>query len=96
MVGQLIGVTKDNARNAREAREAAEGTQEAVNGIGGRISNFEQILTEPEPEPTETLSQPSEHAADGTNGPPREREGERGRTDRQQDPGGTSGERQQP
>jgi len=57
MVGQPIEATKDNARNARKAREAAEGTQEAVNAIRGRISNIEQILTEPEPEPTETLSQ---------------------------------------
>jgi len=61
--------------------------------IRGRISNIEQILTEPEPEQTELLRQPSEHAADGTNGPPRKREGKTGRTDRQQDPGVTGGER---
>jgi len=93
MVGQLIEATKDNARNARKAREAAKGTQEAANGIRGRISNIEEILTEPEPEQTETLSHTSEHATDGVNGPPREREGKTGRADRQQDPGGTGGER---
>jgi len=71
MVGQLIEATKDNARNARKAQEADVGTQEVVNAIRGRISSIEQILTEPE---RRRAAKPSEYAADGTNGPPRERE----------------------